>query len=433
MTKRVLLINPPFERLIGYSRYYCPLGLLSLGTVLQEEGHTVKVYDADYNPKGQTLTSIQMYKQYDKVVKELEKFNDVVWDEIKQVIQDFNPDCIGVSVYSSAFKSAKKVMGIARSINPEVMIFVGGAHATICPEDFKGLVDYVMRFEGEHTISDVINESIEKGIVFGDRIEDIDSLPIIDYTLLHNLEIYTKRDLSMLISTRGCPYACKFCSSPFLWKRRVTRKSVDRFVKEMRLLKENYGVEDFFITDDTFTCDGEWMHDFCTKIKRLEVTWRCLGRIDHMEPSLLDEMYGAGCRNVKLGIESGSQRILDMINKLITVEQVLEVSQLLAEKGINWSAYFMIGLPTETEEDIRLTQDLIKKISASNITLSIYTPFPKDNLYFEKIEDYTPFCHHSIHNNFTGTIDDETFKKLAIETLLLCNTDASEHNINASP
>lgn len=429
MHKKILLINPPFERLIGYSRYYCPLGLLSLGTVLKQDGHIVKVYDADYDPNGKNLTSIQMYEGYNKVVEELEKFSHGVWDEIEEVIREYNPEYLGVSVYSSSLKSAIKTIKIARSINSNVIVMVGGAHASICPDDFDGIADYVMQFEGEKTILDVVNGRVDKGIVFGERIADIDSLPIIDYTLLHNIEKYKKRDLSMLISTRGCPYACKFCSSPFLWKRRVTRKSVKRFVKEMRILKEEYGVEDFFITDDTFICDREWMLDFCNRVKELNVTWRCLGRIDQMESDLLDKMYGAGCRNVKLGIESGSQRILDMIDKKITVEQVLDISNLLAEKNINWSAYFMIGLPSETEEDIRKTQELIKKISANNITLSIYTPFPKDQLFFGKIDDYTPYCHHSINNNFTGTISNERFKYLAIETLLLCDTDSSEHNI----
>lgn len=429
MCKKVLLINPPFERLIGYSRYYCPLGLLSLGTVLKQEGHIVKVYDADYNPKGENLTSLEMYERYSMVVEELDNFSNVVWAEIEEVIKEFNPDYLGVSVYSSAVKSAKEVIQIARRLNPNVTIFVGGAHASICPHDLVGIADYVMRFEGEHTISDVINGRIEKGIVFGERIKDIDSLPIVDYTLLHNLDSYEQRDLSMLISTRGCPYACKFCSSPFLWKRKVTRKSVERFIREMTILKDTYGVHDFFITDDTFICNKAWMTQFCEEVKKLEVTWRCLGRLDQMDSDLLDQMYSAGCRNVKLGIESGSQRILDMIDKKITIDQVLKISNLLAEKNINWSAYFMIGLPSETEADIRKTQELIKKITATNITLSIYTPFPNDQLYTEKIDDYTPYCHHSNNNNFTGTISNERFRALAIETLLLCNTDSSEHNI----
>lgn len=430
MAKKILLINPPFERLIGYSRFYCPLGLLSLGTILEREGHVVKVYDADYDPDGETYTSLEMYEKYNRVVEELEKFSDHVWQEIEKVISDFQPDFLGVSVFSSAVKSALRIIGIAKEINPSITVFVGGPHATICPNDLVSEADYVMRFESEHNISDVINGRVEKGIITGERIQDLDSLPMIDYYLLHNYENYKKRDLSMLMSTRGCPFACKFCSSPFLWKRKVTRKSVQRFITEMKVLKEEHGVNDFFITDDTFIIHKKWLYEFCKEVKKLHVTWRCLGRVDQMDAELLDRMYDAGCRNVKLGIESGSQRILDMIDKKITVEQVLQVSDLLKEKKINWSAYFIIGLPGETEEDIRMTQELIPQISASNITLSIYTPFPKDQLFFEKIDDYTPYCHHSNNNNFTGTIEHERFKELVIETLLLCDTDSSEHILN---
>ena len=370
-----------------------------------------------------------MYEKYNGLVKEFEEFKNPVWDEIEEIIKEYKPDYLGVGVYSSALKSAKKVIEIGKRVCPEVVIMVGGAHASICPDDFLGIADFIMRFEGEHVILDVVQGKLEKGIITGERINDLDSLPIIDYSLLHNIESYKKRDLSMLLSTRGCPYNCKFCSSPYLWKNKTTRKGVDRFIEEITRLIKNYSVTDFFITDDTFMCDKKWLSEFCDKVSKLNVTWRCLGRIDQISAQVLDKMYSSGCRNIKLGIESGSQRILDMIDKKIKLEQILEVSDLLLEKKINWSAYFMIGLPTETEEDIRKTQDLIRRISANNITLSIYTPFPKDQLYTDAIDDYTPYCHHSNNNNFTGVIDNKRFRELAIETLKLCDTDCSDHDI----
>lgn len=428
MRKKILFIQPPFERLMGYSRFYTHPGLLSLAAVLEEKNHDVLIYDADYNPDGNSYDGIEMLNNYNKYVYALQDERSFVWEEVRSVINDFKPDFIGITVVTPAYLSALKVINIAKKEIKNVKIIVGGVHATLCANDFDGIADYVVKFEGEKVILDIIEGKIEKGIIEGKRITNLDSLPLPAINKLYNLQKYTKRDLSLVLSTRGCPNDCKFCNSSNLWHRKVTRKSVKRFIEEIKMIKNTYKVDDFFISDDSFTYNNKWLIEFCREIKKLNITWRCLARIDQINEIVVDMMIDAGCRNIKFGIESGSNRILKLVNKNLKVDKVIEVSEMLKNKNITWSAYFIIGFPSETEDEIIQTQNLIKQISANSISVSIFTPYPKNKLCSIKDYDYSLYSNHSPNNNFTGTIDDKRFKELVYETIHLSKKNFIEHN-----
>ena len=430
--KRVMFIHPPLDRLMGYTRYYLHQGLLSLATVVHEAGHEVMVYDADYNIDGVSFDAVEKYDNFYSSFDVLNDSSNVIWKEIAEMVDRYKPDYVGITVLTPAIDSVKKVIEIVRGVNPSIKIIVGGTHVSLCPEDLSDLADYSICFEGEDAILQILDGNIDRKIIYGDRIQDINKLPMPKLDLFYNLEQYKKRDLSLLISGRGCPNGCKFCDSPQIWKRKVTRKTTDRFVSEIEMIKSDYGVNDFYISDDSFMYDRKWLMDFCDKVKKDEITWRCLGRVDQVVPETLDKMHEAGCRHLKLGIESGSQRILDMVNKNLKIDEVLRVSELLEKSKMDWSAFFMIGFPGETEEDIRKTQELMKNLSAKSITVSIFTPSPGCCLLPpEKLKgiDYQTYSHHSPKNNFTGTIEDEKFHELVKETLNMSVTGYVEHNV----
>lgn len=425
--KRVLFIQPPFERLMGYTRFYTHQGLLSLAAVVKEAGNEVMVYDADYNPDGQEYSPLELLEHYNCYVDEMNNFSSNIWKEITHVIEEYRPTHIGITVLTPTLDVCRKIAKIIRNISSNIIIISGGAHATVSPNDLLEWSDFVIQYEGELVINDIINGKISKRIVRGPRVQDLDSLPFPAISSLYKLERFKKRDLSLVISTRGCPFECKFCSSPILWKRRTTRKSVSYFIQELLAMKNDYGIHDFYISDDSFSINEIWLKEFCHEVKKINITWRCLERVNSITNEKVRMMKAAGCRNIKIGVESGSQRILDRINKNITIKEIKNASNILKENGMEWSAFFMIGIPGETEDDIKKTQQLIKEISANSVTVSIFTPYPGNQLIQIEKLDYKLYSHHSPNNNFTNEIPNDRFKQLVKDTLKLCNNNYKEH------
>ena len=427
MKKKVLLILPPFERFMEYSRYYTHPGLLSLGAVIKSAGYDVLIYDADYDPEGKSYHPLERLEKYNAYLKGLKNPDHKIWQEISELIHGYCPDYLGISVVSSVLKSAQIIVDLAKKICPDIVTISGGVHATFHPEDCLSFTDFVVCHEGEGVIEGILSGNYKKGIIHGKRIINLDKLPLPAYDSLYNLKNYQKRDLSLVVSCRGCPHSCKFCCSPAIWGRKVIRKSVNSFITEITFLKNKYNIHDFFIADDSFSCNKKWLFDFMDKVKKINVTWRCLTRVDFINEEIIVHMVNSGCRNIKIGIESGSQRILDMINKKITIKNILLFNELMQKKNINWSAFFMIGFPGETEEDIMLTMELIKKLSARSITVSIFTPYPGAVLYNSKQMDYEYYSPHSPYNNFTGTIDNKRFMQLVKEVTKAAYTGYIEH------
>lgn len=427
--KKVLLISPPYERFMGLSRFYYHIGLAMLAAVIENDGHDVLIYDADHSPNGKILSAQERMNNFDSYRHAQANYDHPIWEEITQVITEYSPDIIGISVLSMTYPVTKRLASLIRVRFPMVPIFAGGAHATLCPHDLIPFFDFVVMFEGESVICDVINGNIPKGIVQGKRITNLDELPFPAIHRLYRVESYAKRDLSIIMSSRGCPSSCKFCSSYELWKCKMVQKSPEYFISEIKYLITHYGIQDFFITDDSFTCNRKWLKEFLIGIKRFNITWRCFSRIDSLDEEITALMFEAGCRNIKLGIESGSQRILNIIDKGITLDQIDYVDKMLAKQKTNWSAYFIIGFPGETVGDIRLTQKLIQKISAKSITVNVYTPLPKNRLSdsCKTSIDYSMYSFHSPNNNFTGCIDNETFSALVNETLQIAERTYNEH------
>lgn len=370
--KKVLLISPPYERFIGYSRFYYHIGLASLAAVLEKAGIDCLIYDADYDfdHKGKMLTNSERMNNQYRYAEELKNKSSEIWEELLDVFENYKPDIVGVSVLSVTLSSAKRTIELIREKNRDIPIITGGPHATLCPNELLEISNYVITNEGESVIVDIVNGEYEEGIISGERIQNLDYLPFPAIHRLYNLDKYKKRDLSIVISGRGCPNSCKFCNSSNLWQRKVTRKSVKYFIDEIKHLIYNYQIKDFFIADDTFTYDQDWLDNFLKEIKPLNVNWRCFSRIDAINKTMINKMKAAGCRHVKLGIESGSQRILNLIDKRINISQIMQASQILNECNMKWSAYFIVGFPNETKDDIEKTQDLIKKYQLTVLQLA---------------------------------------------------------------
>jgi radical SAM superfamily enzyme YgiQ (UPF0313 family) len=190
-----------------------------------------------------------------------------------------------------------------------------------------------------------------------------------------------------ILTTRGCPSACHFCSSPEFWQRKVRFRSPERIVEEIVFIRDTYGLIYFSLRDDTFTADRARTIEFCRLLieRRVRVLWNCQSRVTALDEELLVWMKRAGCECIQLGVESGSPRILSRLGKRITPAQVEHVAGLIRKTGINLSIYLISDVPGETEDDMRDTMELIKRIRPDDGYVSPLAYFPGTRMFEEAV------------------------------------------------
>lgn len=394
---KIILINPPPLFSDGsfnpIQNYYPPLGLLYIAAVLEKAGYEVSICDASVNNMS-----------FEQIRKELH--------------EDYN--IIGITTFSGTRESAYLCASIAKERNRGAIVVLGGPHVTFLPEvTLRELpfVDIVVRGEGESTFLELVQristgKSYEdvKGISFRngngvpcsnpDR-ETIDNLDLLPLPARHLVpmskyfkaspkqQFCLKMPATTVITSRGCPGNCIFCSTPGMWGRRVRRRTPENVIKEIEYLHKEYGINDIFFMDDTFTLNKKWVMRFCDGLiqSKTGISWRCLGRVDTVDADFLTAMKKAGCYHVNYGIESGSAKTQKLIQKHITIEQATEAIKLTKEAGLFVGADFIIGFPDETEEDIEQTFLLIKKLPLNNFALNVPWIFPGTALYRHALEE----------------------------------------------
>lgn len=359
---RLLLINPPFFRFSGLEQDYVPLSLLAVGSKLVEEGNEVAVKNLEVG----TGLGYQGYKArasgFERYLVALADSQHKVWQELRQVIDTWLPDKIGVTVLNVKFRAFQVIHDIA--VEYGIPVFAGGPHPVVDPEAYPPGVELL---PGEF-------ES------YGHRMESLDQLPMPNFDIL--LDSYSSDGYAHLMTSRGCPFHCRFCSSSVLWDRRVTHKSVDRILSEMQQIHDRYHPSWFTFWDETFTLHSRRLYEFCSRYS-LPTPWRCDTRADCIDDLTVQLMAGAGCGQMSLGIESGVDRILKYIGKGETTAHIQQAAEALNKYHVQWKAYVIIGFPEETEADIRQTVTFAKSLSPYRITLSLFTPYRGTALFKE--------------------------------------------------
>ena len=380
---RTLLVFPRFK----YPSGDPPLGVAYLAAVLRERGLAVDVFDATFVP--QPLR------------------------ELRRRVQDTHYDLVGISTLTSMIGDAAEIARAVKEVSPETMVIAGGPHATVAPEHTisLGAFDAAMLGEAEEALPDFIEGGLrvanqpglwyvrEGEIVRNERAEpvaDLDALPFPAWDLLDMdkyLALWYQLDAvryglrgTSIMAARGCPHNCSYCQPTLrtIFGRRVQRRSPQSLVAEAAELKACYDIEGLMWLDDTFLLDRGWMHELCEALAEadLGLVWGCNVRADTWDPETLAEMKQAGLRIVHLGIESASQRVLDDIyHKGITIEQVREAVAAAKSLDLKVRGYFMLGAPTETEEEVRASVRLANELPLDDVTFSITTPLPHTDLY----------------------------------------------------
>ncbi len=443
--KKVLLIEPPFQRFMGFKCDWFSLGLGYIASVLQSKGFPTRIYNSEFHTRPQYLKYTKLLSRSESYCDGLENKFHPVWTEIRKVIDTESPDVVGIAVKTIKVKSAQRVAEICKSINEDIVVVAGGPHCTILPEEMMAdkNIDYVVRGEGELTMIELL-ESLEgrksleniNGLSFRKNskilhnsnrplVNDLDKIPFPAKDCLINSESYDNEAVGNIISNRGCPFDCGYCAAHITWTRKVRYRSVANVLKEITLLMDSFGTRQFTFWDDSFTLNKKRIIELCKVLskEKLGIKWGCNTRFDLLDEEIIGYMKEGGCNNIELGVESGSSRILKLIRKDISIEKMYNVADILRKYNLYWSAFFMVGLPTETPGDIKMTIDLMWRLKPNYATFSIYTPYPGTELYevllkegiITKSMEWHLYSHQSKNNNFTGIIDNEKFKDIVDE------------------
>lgn len=357
----IALINPPEIKFHGYKPSMCPLGLAMIAGVLEKNGYSVKIIDGQ-------LDNLSVRALQSKLI-------------------DLKPEIVGITGTTWNRFDSFETANTAKKTLPTSAVVYGGPHATFAAADtLKNIssIDVIVRGEGEVTFLELVRaieaktgfENItgisyrKEGKIFhnGDRplIENMDTLPwparhLIDMKKYNN-SLFGIPAITV-ITARGCPMKCVFCSAGAMWGNKYRYRTTENVVDEIEYLKREYGIKAIWFFDDTLTLNRKHIDRLIREFnrRRLDITWYCGIRLDTVDRELLRNMREAGCIHVSFGVESGSQKVLDRINKRINLSQLDNVAKWTKEFGICAKAFFMFGLPEETYEDAKKTVELIKK------------------------------------------------------------------------
>ena len=383
--KRILLIYPPSPVMNREDRCQQPTkelvvipplpptDLMYLAAVAEQEGFEAKI--VDYSQGG----------------------------DLEKDLKEFKPDYLVANVATPTFKNDISIMTIAKEICPDIVtIAKGAAFLTVAFEVmyFQKDLDIIICGEPEETLKEIVRgnpfESI-KGIYYRDDIrvkftgarpfiEDLDNLPFPARHLVDN-NLYRRPDnnkvQAVIKVSRGCPFHCFFCLATPVSGAKVRKRSPENIVAEIRECVEKYGITNFVFWSDIFNIDKDWTMNLCQKIidSGLNITWSANTRADTADEEMAQKMYESGCRLVSIGVESGSQEMLDKIGKKITLDDVRLTVKIFKKAGIKIYNYFVIGLPWEDEDTVEDTIDFAIELDSDFISFYTATPLPGTRFY----------------------------------------------------
>ncbi|HUV35544.1 MAG TPA: radical SAM protein [Patescibacteria group bacterium] len=378
---RILLVNPP----VGFSYYNIglqrpPLSLAYLAAMLVDK-HSVSIVDFNVGKDN--------WKKY--------RYGDY--------------DVVGISVDTARYPVSLKIARHAR--NQGAKVVMGGPHVTFLDDETlaSGVVDYVVRNEGEHSFKHLIDFlsgdcglEVLQGISYLSAgrivrtpdtpfITDLDSLPFPKRDLLH-LEYYNEkmngRPMTTLITSRGCPFNCNFCASSEFFGVRWRARSVENIIEEIELLYEKYGYRALCFVEDNFTLDPNRAIALSEAIiaRGWDLIWEAWSRVDTIvkHPEMIRTMARAGFRWTFIGFESGSQEVLDGYGKKALIQDALHAMEILNENNVRATGAFILGAMNETKKTADETISFARTLNPVKVQFSILTPYPGTKL-FERVQD----------------------------------------------
>lgn len=387
----VALVYPYFRGRDPVEKLFPPLGIACLASQLAERGVPVRIVDCTFE----------------------------TFDSAVDAVAGAQPAVVGISVMVTMSRNAFELLAALRERLPDTLFVAGGPLPTVQPGMFARRFDLVFRGEGDVAFPDFCRDHLRAGggpaflsarggdypglyAEIGGRVlatppvhrsaETLARLPLPDRSWFDHRRyseamerISGLRQTSIMI-TRGCPFSCDFCSKP-VWGTRFRKPPLERVYREIDDIRA-LGYTALWIADDCFTLDTDFLEAFCRGMIRrgTPVNWTCLSRVERLTPELVDLMKRAGCRRVYLGLESGSDATLRLMNKRTTVAQGVRAVELFAAGGVGTAGFFMVGYPGETVEDVEATFALALSLPLDEISFTVPLPLPGTPL-FDRVGD----------------------------------------------
>lgn len=386
-----------------------PLGLGYIAGILEQEGYEVKVLDMNVSESSQQAVS-----------------------EFKSKVK--KSDLVGFSALTPAVKYVWKLCELAKKMNPNIITVIGGHHVSALSYESleQSYVDIVVRGEGEYTMTelcDVLERGRElekiKGISYkiGGKIRNnpprplirkLDDLPLPAYHLFP-MDKYTsphpffpvkaERSAS-IITSRGCPFACTFCSVRSMHGRGIRFVGVEKIIENLNFLNHHYKIEHVGIEDDCFNANPKRVVQLCESMREegIDLSWDLPNgiRADLVNERTFQAMRQSGCVEVSFGAESGNQYVLDhIIHKQITLNQIEHAVRLAKKVGFRTRLFFILGMPSETAEQMENTINFAVKLNPDSVHFSIAGPYPGTELY-EQVKDHLLITDWNLYGHFEG-------------------------------
>ena len=376
---KIFLINPPF--VVGKKQKFTlpPLGLLYIASILKKNGYDSEVLDCNV-----TDWDIEIIANY---------------------IVDKNPDIVGIGIMTPQIVNTLKLCKKIKEKKSEIKICLGGSHVnSVGTEVFKysNDIDFLIVGEGEYAFLDLIknfkNINKVKNLIYKkhgkikindrrDPIKNLDDLPFPDFSMI---DIYAYKSpyvegypMIPIIASRGCPFNCSFCDAHRTHGRKLRKRSPKNIVDEIEYNIKRFGIKHVAIKDSSFILDKEWTNAVCDEIinRNLKIKWNCSSRVDNLDFDTLKKIKKAGCMMISFGVESGSQTVLNNINKKTTLQQVIDAFKMAKFVGLKTYAFFMIGNPGDNLERVKKTINFAKKLDPDLVAFQITEAYPGTELY----------------------------------------------------
>jgi anaerobic magnesium-protoporphyrin IX monomethyl ester cyclase len=393
---RTVLLNPPRfdgipvireERCEITERYSVlpPYSLLQIAGMLREQGHDVRLIDANgWNLDWSQIKSLLAQSPYDALIF---RFTPTTFDE------DVKTASLSKQVQPNAFTAA--ICWTLRTVPREVLrdapaldYYIMHEYEAVTP----ALFDSASKGRGPEEVSGVAYRRNGEIIVnpTAQPIRDYDSIPLPAFDLLPSLKPYHintphGQPFTIMYASKGCPFACNFCT---VRRTSFKKRSANSILKELEFLKGRFGLKTVSFFDETFTIDRKRVVDLCEGLQRenLNVKWYCNTRVDLVTKDLLRKMRDGGCRGIAFGVESGSQPILDNVEKGNKVEDAETAIESAKEAGIKVYCSFIIGLPGETWETVRETFEFVKRTRPTGAQFNVAVPYPGTPMFDLAVE-----------------------------------------------
>jgi len=303
-------------------------------------------------------------------------------------------DVYAVTSTSPQWPTTLKLSHRLREEYPDKLKIVGGPHISSIPEDFDdSKFDLAVLGEGEKALAHILSNPhphVNSRLVFrGEPVTEMDTVPfparhLVDWTK-YKRGIYWGKTLLApavsIITSRGCPYNCCFCGSYVTFGHKTRFRSVENVVSEIKQVISTMGYKGMNFHDDTFCVNKSRVIAMCAEFFKLDIIWRCLSRVDTIDENILATMRSAGCKELILGVESGNQHVLNMLQKGTTVEQNLKAMKLTKASGIQLKVGIIVGSPGEIWQSVRDTEKLLKACPPDFWNVSVFTPYPGSAVY----------------------------------------------------